>query len=399
MCTGPVPIVDWYSSVLRFIVQPMDTISADRTTTLLDWAASFGPTLQANAERHDRDGTWVADSYAALVDGGLLGLAVPVELGGRGASIRQVALVMRELGRHCGSTALAMSMHQHATAFTAWRYRKGLPGAEATLRRVIDDGLVIASTGGGDATTPQGEATRVDGGYRVSGRKRFVSQSPRASVMSSMFTYDDPERGRRVLNVAIPFGDGVTVLDNWDTMGMRGTASNDVVIDGVFVPDEKVMADRPYGVVDGPLQVIFSIGMSIISAVYLGVMDGAVDAAIAAVGPADDVTTQRLIGLMAHRRQVAAWALDGALSAVGDDPSPSMEMLAAVMAAKREIALAGVEVCDLAQETVGGRSYFRGSPIERAVRDIRAAKMHPFDPEATLVHGGRLALGRPCDVV
>ena len=72
-----------------------------------------------------------------------------------------------------------------------------------------------------------------------------------------MFPYDDPERGLRVLNMAVPFDDpGVTVHDNWDTLGMRGTASNDVTIEDVFVPDERVLADRPYGVVDPPLQVI-----------------------------------------------------------------------------------------------------------------------------------------------
>ena len=63
------------------------------------------------------------------------------------------------------------------------------------------------------------------------------------------------------------------------------------------------------------------------------------------------------------------------------------------MAAKREIALAGVEVCDLAMEVAGGSAYFRGSPIERAYRDIRAAKFHPFTPEATLLRAGRAALG------
>ena len=75
-----------------------------------------------------------------------------------------------------------------------------------------------------------------------------------------------------------------------------------------------------------------------------------------------------------------------------------MDTVAAVMIAKREIALAAIEVCDLAME-IGGRAAFdRGSPIERAYRDVRAAKFHPLDPELTLVHAGRLALGLPASV-
>ena len=102
---------------------------------------------------------------------------------------------------------------------------------------------------------------------------------------------------------------------------------------------------------------------------------------------------------MQHRLRVAGWALEGAFAAVGDDPAPSMETVAAVMAAKREIALAGIEVCDLAMEVAGGAAYAKGSVIERAYRDIRGAKLHPFNPEATLLHAGRLALGLPCDVI
>jgi alkylation response protein AidB-like acyl-CoA dehydrogenase len=290
-------------------------------------------------------------------------------------------------------------MHQHVTAFTAWRWRRGLPGAEATLQRVAGGDTVLASTGGGDFTSPRGVAVPVDGGYRVSGTKRFVSQSPAAAAMSTMFTLDDPERGRRVLNLAVPFGDGVTVQANWDTLGMRATASNDVVVDDVFIPADKVLADRPYGVLDPPLQVIVSIAMPIISAVYLGVAEGAAAAAVDVVGPSDDPITQRQVGLMQTRLRVARWALDGALATVGDDPGPSMATVADVMAAKREIALAGIEVCDLAMEAAGGSAFFRGSPIERAYRDIRAAKFHPLDPEQTLLHAGRLALGVPCDTV
>ena len=76
-----------------------------------------------------------------------------------------------------------------------------------------------------------------------------------------------------------------------------------------------------------------------------------------------------------------------------------METVAAVMVAKREIALAGIDVCDLAMDVAGGAAFRRGSTIERAYRDIRGAKLHPFTPEQTLVHAGRLAVGLPCDTI
>ena len=361
-------------------------------------AGAVGREIAAHAERHDRDGTFVHEGITRLREEGLLSIAVPTELGGAGATIREVAAVQRELAKHCGSTALASSMHQHVTCFTAWRYRRGMPGAEATLRRIAKEGIILVSTGGADLTRPRGDAVKVEGGYRVSGRKVFASLAPIGDVMSTMFRYEDPEQGERVLNMAVPIGDGVTVLDNWDTLGMRGTGSHDIVIDDVFVPEERVLANRPYGVIDPPLQVILSIAMPIVSAVYLGVAEGAYDAALAAAGgKALDPVVQRQVGLMAHRLQIASWALDGALHAVGDDPDPSVQRLAAVLDAKREVSLGAMEVCDLAIDVAGGAAFFKGSPIERAYRDIRAAKFHPLTPEQTLLRAGRLALGFPVD--
>jgi alkylation response protein AidB-like acyl-CoA dehydrogenase len=377
----------------------MSTTELGTDQDLLDRAAAVGADIASHASRHDVEGSFVSEGVEALRAAGLLALAVPTELGGMGATLRQVAMFQRALAHHCGSTALASSMHQHVVSFTAWRYRRGLPGAEATLRRVADEGIVLVSTGGADFTRPRGEATKVDGGYRVSGRKIFASQSPVGAVMSTMFAYDDPEQGRRVLNMAVPLtGDGVEIVECWDTLGMRGTASNDIVVEDVFVPDERVLANRPYGVVDPPLQVIASIAMPIVAAVYLGVAEAAFQAAVeAASAKSGDPLVQRQIGLMSHRLQVASWALDGAYALIGDDPDPSVDRIAAAMTAKREIALAGIEVCDLAMEVGGGPAFFKGSTIERCYRDIRAAKFHPFTPEVTLVHAGRLALGLPVD--
>jgi alkylation response protein AidB-like acyl-CoA dehydrogenase len=378
------------------------TIHTESRQDLVDRATAVGEQIRHDTARHDRDGSFVSEAFELLRDEGLLRIAVPTDLGGSGATIRQVAAVQQELARHCGATALASAMHQHVVAFTAWRHRRGLPGAEATLRRVVDDGIVLLSTGGGDFTRPKGHAVKVDGGYLVSGTKTFVSQAPVGAVLSSMFVHDDPERGLRVLNMAVPVaGDGVVVLDTWDALGMRGTGSHEVVLDEVFVPDERVLADRPYGIIDPPLQVIASIAMPIISAVYLGVATTAFEAAVAAVAAvrhkADDPVVQRQVGLMAHRLRVAQWALDRGLDEIGDDPAPEMDRFGAAMTLKREVALAGVEVCDLAMEVAGGGAYLKGSPIERAYRDVRAAKLHPLTPEQTLVHGGRLALGLPAD--
>jgi alkylation response protein AidB-like acyl-CoA dehydrogenase len=373
--------------------------AAQRRTELVTWAARLGPDLAARAVRFDADGTWVGESYDQLVAAGALALAVPEELGGRGATAGDLAAVMRELARHCGSTALAMAMHQHAVLFHAWRYRRQQPGADDLLRRVVSDDVVLATAGGSDFTHPTGSAARVEGGYRVSGRKRFVSQSKAASVLSALFPLG-ADGDRRIIGVTVPLdAPGVTVLDTWNTLGMRGTASNDVALDDVFVPDELVGPTRPYGVIDPPLQIIGTFAAPIISAVYLGVAESAYREALAKVAPNADVLTQRAIGAMAVSLRVAAWALDGALAAVGDDPEPSMETFAAVLAAKHEVARAGIEVCDTAMEVAGGAAFCKGSTIERAYRDIRAVKFHPLTPELTLVHAGRHALGIGADVV
>ncbi|OWY63335.1 hypothetical protein B7486_53675 [cyanobacterium TDX16] len=292
-------------------------------------------------------------------------------------------------------------MHHHVTLFTTWRHRRGLPGAEATLRRVADEGIVLLSTGGADLTHPKGQAVRTEGGFLVSGRKGFVSGSPAGTVLSTMFPYDDPDDGLVVLNVPVPMAaDGVQVHDTWDALGMRGTASGQVELTEVFVPDDKVLARRPHGVIDPPLQAILSIALSVISATYLGVAEGARDHAVAGIADTakvDDPTVQRLVGLMDTRLRVAGWALEGSLRTVGDDPAPSMATLAEVMAAKREVTLAGIEVCDLAMDVAGGAGFLKGSPIERSYRDVRGAALHPFTPEQTLVHAGRLGLGLPAD--
>lgn len=364
-------------------------------------AASLGAKFAPYSADHDRAGTFVEEAYAVFRESGYLGLAVPEELGGMGATIGQVAAAQAQMARHCASAALAVSMHHHITLFAAWRYRREMPGAEAMLRRIVDDKVVFVSTGGSDFTRPNGTATKVDGGYKVNGRKVFASQIPTGNVLSTLFTYEDPEEGRRALTMSVPVtAEGVEIIETWDTMGMRGTGSHDVQMTDVFVSDAQVGAVRPWGVMDPPLMTIASHAMPVISGVYLGIAEGVRDRVIDLVrgtSKAEDPLTQRLMGLIDYKTRVARWSLFSAIAEIGDDPQPSMNNVVTVMQAKRAVAEESVSACDVALQLTGGSGYFRKVGIEQAIRDIRGVLFHPLTPEASLVHAGKVALGLPAE--
>src|SRR5690242_18565206 len=87
--------------------------------------ADLGPGFIARAAAHDADDSFVLENYRQLKEYGLFSAGVPTELGGGGATHRELCALLRELGRLCGSTALALAMHTHLVATTVWRYRQG----------------------------------------------------------------------------------------------------------------------------------------------------------------------------------------------------------------------------------------------------------------------------------
>ena len=92
--------------------------------------------IGARAGDHDRDGSFVAENYDLLRGAGLIGAAVPVELGGDGLDYATLCGIVRRLGKSCGSTALAFSMHCHQVAVAAWRWRHMQAPTDGLLRRV-----------------------------------------------------------------------------------------------------------------------------------------------------------------------------------------------------------------------------------------------------------------------
>lgn len=379
----------------------MTIIERDRGTEtsarFVGLAAELGERFAAHAAGHDRAGTFVVEAFDVMRGAGYLALAVPTDLGGLGATIAEVTAAQRTMARYDAAAALAVTMHQHIVLFAAWRHRRGLPGAEGLLRRVVDERLVLATTGGSDWTRPNGSAVKVDGGWVVNGRKPFASQAPVADVFSMLFTAEAADGTRRVIGASIPRdAAGLEIIETWDTLGMRGTGSHDIQLTDVFVPDAAANPPRPWGVIDSPLIAIGLHALPPITGVYLGLADAARDRAVAHLAgspKADDPLVQRQVGRLDGHLRMAQWALDGVLAEIGDDPEPSVPLAASAFQAKRVIADELVAACDLAMEIAGGAGYFRKLGIEQAVRDVRALKYHPLPADSALVFAGRAALG------
>lgn len=372
-------------------------------------AAELGADFKPHASRHDRDNTFVYTNFDRMRDAGYLRLAVPEELGGLGASMRQVCFAQAELARSCASTALAVNMHLYLTLANVFRWRRGAPGAEGVLRRVANEGLVLMTSGGSDGIWPSATAVKENGGYRLNGRKIFCSQAPVAGVLTTMAVYDDPSEGPVVLLAGIPMSSpGVTILDTWDAVGMRATGSHDVLLEDVMIADAQVAGRRPWGKVDPILRAAGIHFAPPVAAVYAGVAAAARDEAVRVVSNrttadgrslAEDATVQRQVGLMDVKLRTLWWSLLGALDEVGDEYAPDDKAMEPVMIAKRHVVTEAQAVVDLAMEAVGGSAYFTSSPLQQAYRDVRAGVFHPLNPERTLTYAGRLALGVPADTV
>ena len=210
----------------------------------LDRARELGPRFAARAQAVDADDSFVEENYDDLRRYEFFSAGVPEALGGGGASFDTICACLTEFARYCPSTALALSMHQHLVAANVWKYRKQ-GQSEAMLRMVAEKELVLVSTGGSDWIDSSGEAVKVEGGFRISGRKIFGSGSPAGSVLVTSARYEDPEAGTLALHFPVPMSaEGVERLDTWRAHGMRGTGSHDLMLRDVFVPEEKVAVRR-----------------------------------------------------------------------------------------------------------------------------------------------------------
>ncbi len=388
----------------------MNQLHTEREQRFIDLAATLADEFAQRAARYDEEASFPHENYARLRESGYTIMTIPEELGGLGATMLQRIKAQERLAQGCGATSLAINMHFNAIGLLIdfWRKFKD-PKIEAKLRQIASGRLIC----GGSASEPDNAipvlrprttAQRVDGGWLVSGRQIFGTQSIALDLFFSEATWADNPQGETIVTFVIPPRDtpGLVFKDDWHTMGMRATASRSTELKDAFVPESAVMLQRPAftrgGITDLFLRAPFTIG-----APYIGI-------AVAARNFVVDFMRERprfpLKKPMSHMPSVynkvgemdllietaRAVTWKAAAEVERDEPhSWARKSVAARMVAIEN----SVRVVDLALRTVGGQSYFKRLPLERYFRDVRAGLYHPLDSDETLEILGKSAFGIP----
>ena len=364
-------------------------ISSDHWVELV---RSLGEQFSKRAADHDRAGSFVHDNYRDLRRHRFFSAGIPAPLGGGGASYEDLSRVIREIGRQCGSTALAFAMHTHPVAANIFKHLRGDEAATKTLRKLAQDELIIAGTGANDWLESSGTAQQVDGGYLVNARKRFVSGAAGADLLVTSASHETDD-GAEILHFAVPFSaSGVSLVETWDTLGMRSTGSHDVVLENVFVPGEKIVGRRPSGVWHPMWNVILPTAMPLIVSAYVGLAEAAAQQAVHAVrSKAGELAAA--VGEMNNHLTTAQLALEDMVRLNGNHGFAPSDRLSSDILARKTIAAEAVKATvERAADLVGGAGYFRGNPIERIIRDIRAVHFHPLPARRQHAFNGRIAL-------
>jgi alkylation response protein AidB-like acyl-CoA dehydrogenase len=358
----------------------------------------------------DRENAYFAEDLAELRAIGYLAAAVPAEHGGWGLTLAELARSQRRLARYAPATALSLTMHSYWIGIANELERLGDPSLRWIQEAAVAGEVFAAghAEAGNDIPVLLStcRAEKVEGGYRLTGRKHFGSNGPAWSWLGAHAVDADAPGGPQIVHAFVARNSpGVTVIETWDTLGMRPTQSHDTVLDGVFVPDARIGCVAPAGDGSDPFLVAMAMWpLSLIAAVYLGIAERALDLAVESAQRKTSIAIER--GALAYnpmiQHQVAEMylELDAANASFerfvdewvagvdhGEDWVPRL------YAMKWRSVEAAKQVVDTALDVVGGAGMFRGNELERLYRDVRAGGFHPGNDALTHELVGKAALG------
>ncbi|MEM7127880.1 MAG: acyl-CoA dehydrogenase family protein [Chloroflexota bacterium] len=382
-------------------------------------------TFARRADEHDRTGEFPVENYDEAKAAGLPSLIIAEEFDGWGASLLDTVMVIETLATGDGSTALCLTMHLQ-TMGGATENRSWEPALfERICREAVTKGALVnsiatepelgsPSRGGLPKSTAHpltngaANGSREPDAWLLNGIKTWATMFPALDYMTTPATLQDGTNrvGRFMVPIAVPHGGRIEILNEFDAMGMRCSASHDIVLKDVQVPATNIISisDSAAPTKKGKVNAWFMLGLS---AVYLGV---ALAAHKAAIGYANEriptalgkpIATvegiQRRLGKAELLLRQARVLLYQAAELWSNHPDRRHELGATVITAKYTVtnnAIAAVEEC---MRVAGGASMMKSLPLERYYRDVRAGLNHPMNDDLALVTLGKLAIDRDGD--
>ncbi|MFC0409525.1 acyl-CoA dehydrogenase family protein [Roseomonas elaeocarpi] len=355
----------------------------------------------ARAARHDRDGSFPHENFAALHEAGLLGLTARRADGGEEAGLQRVTRLVGRVARGCPATALVLAMQliqlrglttngNAPEALVRLIGRGAVERGELINALRVEPELGTPARGGLPATT----ARLTPEGWRISGRKIYSTGSPALRWMLVWLRTDEaaPRTGMIAVRADTP---GIRIEETWDAAGLRASGSHDVVFEDVLVPlDHAVELRLP---ADWPPPDARQAGWNTlpIAALYTGVAWSARDwlvqflrervptslgAPLATLPRMQEAVGRIDALLLANDRLIASGAAEEAL--------PATEAgLIKTLAAENSIAAVNEAVA-----LCGNHGIARANPLERHLRDVLCARIHTPQPDSAYAAAGRRAL-------
>ncbi|NQW23848.1 MAG: acyl-CoA/acyl-ACP dehydrogenase [SAR202 cluster bacterium] len=354
--------------------------------------------LAPRAHEVDASGTNPKESWQDVWQNGLLAIGVPKEYGGLGLDMLTYVMVIEKLAGGCTNTGMTVHMHS-----TVMRFIEALGTDKqkaAYYPEVVDEGKLYGSWGS-EPETRGGTAMRFttitpDGdGYVINGIKHFCTMAGGAHRYMIHCNAQNSTDALASQQLALVPHDaaGLSQLDEWNTLGMRGTVSPSMKLDKCVIPQDAVLGEPGAGGKSGVTQG-FSLGFA---AAYVGAAQAALDCTkefclnqTFAPDPgrvADGLVVQRTIAEMSMAMRSAQQALyDAASQWEGKTPNEKAVLGAR---AKYLATIASLEVSSKAIQIAGGRSAHKRMPLERIFRDIRTSTLMPPNMDRCLELIGR----------
>lgn len=365
------------------------------TTTVLERVAELDGELLDAADAVDAAGRLDPALAAALARAGAFSMLVPTELGGSQTPVADACSVIEWVAERSGSAGWCVMIGATTGVLSAWLPREGAEEIYGADPQVI--------TGG--AYAPTGRAvpvTATDGtdALRVSGRWEWGSGSQHCSWLlgGAMVADEDgelvtDELGLPTMRLCYAPADQVRIVPNWDVLGMRGTGSHDLEMEGVEVPLRRtvsLLTDRPW--VDAPLYRFPPFGLLAlgIASVSLGVGRAAVEAvreltrskvpmgSSRTLGSRGTVTAElaRCEAQLRAARALLFDEVDRAWAAAGTGEDIALEVRAGLRLAAVHAAESVADLTARLHRLAGGTGVREGQVIERCFRDAHVATAH-----------------------